>query len=108
MIKKNSKIDCFKNLLELYPWNSKKYKLKKILTTGKSSTALVGSGAYVYIIENIKTKKEYILKFFNKKNTRNLREIYTLCRISGLKGVPKTRKIWYYNITKKIWKESRN
>lgn len=96
MFKKNSKIDCFKKLLESYNWNSKKYKLKKVLTTGKSNTALFGSGAYVYIIENTSNNKEYILKFFNNKNTRNLREIYTLCRISGIKGVPELKK---YGIT---------
>lgn len=96
MLKKNSKIDCFKNLLETYKWNSDKYKLKKVLTSGKSATALVGSGAYVYIIENTFNKKDYILKFFNSKNTRNLREIYTLCRISGIKGVPELKK---YGIT---------
>ena len=101
MIKKNSKIDCFKNLLELYQWNTKKYILKKTLTTGKSATAFIGSGAYVYIIENRKTKKEYILKFFNKKDTRNLREIYILCRISGIKGVPKLEEYGITTLPKK-------
>ena len=93
---KNKKIDCFKKLLEIHKWDSKKYTLIKTLTTGKSKTALVGSGAYVYIVQEKKTKKKYILKFFDKKNTRNIREIYTLCRISGIKGLPVLKE---YGIT---------
>lgn len=84
------KKSCLDNLISIKKWNDI-YSLEKILSKGTSKNALFGSGSYVYIIFNKISKKRYILKFFNKKNTRNIREIYMLCRLSGIRGVPKMK-----------------
>lgn len=84
----SSKKVCRENFNTFIKWNDKKYKLVKTFSTGRSSSAFRGSGAYVYLIEDKKTKKKYILKYFNKESSRNKREIYILCRCSGIQGVP--------------------
>ena len=67
---------CRENLKKIVLWNDKKYKLVKILSKGISASASFyskGTGAYVYIIQEYKTKKKYILKYFNRESSRNKR-----------------------------------
>jgi hypothetical protein len=65
---------------------SKKYKIIKTLGGGKS-------GAYVFLVQNKDTKKEYILKLYALRilgmiQDRDVREIFTTCALSGSYGCP--------------------
>ena len=72
-------------------WNNSQYKLVKIISQGRSSKNVSGSGSYVFKIKDTRTNQDYILKYYNsvKNEKRNYRDLYISCRISGLKGIPR-------------------
>ena len=83
--------ECREDINIFRKWANHRYKLIKIISKGRSAKSLKGSGAHVFKIKDTHSNRDYILKYYNalKSQTRNYRDMYVSCRLSGLKGVPR-------------------
>ena len=83
--------ECREDINIFRKWDSHRYQLTKIISEGRSAKTVKGSGAHVFKIKDTHSNREYILKYYNalKNQTRNYRDMYVSCRLSGLKGVPR-------------------
>lgn len=84
-------IECRETIEKYQKWDNMRYQLMQIISKGRSPNAINGSGSYVFKIKDSQTKKDYILKYYNsiKDPSRNYRDMYVSCRLSGIKGVPR-------------------
>lgn len=83
--------DCKKTIEKFQAWDNVRYKLIDTLTRGRSAKVMSGSGSYVFKIRDTHDNQDYILKYYNslKNQSRNYRDMYVSCRLSGLKGLPR-------------------